>query len=264
MFAIIQCNCVGEGFSYTCDDSWLPVSMMEILDHDWLSNLQLTGFACWSWCDFWVACFCWTFLLTSGRRRSSRVRICRWRNNVVGATPVVACGVAWYVIRNSTRRCEGERPSFSVAFIARLKVWTKRSASLFEDGWYGAQRMCFIPFFFANVANLAETIANCGRLSETICSSNPYYANILRRGLTVSAVVVVVISTTSGHLEWASMTLKSMRPWKGPAKSMWILVHGKFGHNHGCRGAAGGNALTVWQGRHAWAIFSIALSMPFH
>ena len=41
--AIIQHDCVGQGSSYACDDSWLPVSMMEIPDHDRLSNLQLTG-----------------------------------------------------------------------------------------------------------------------------------------------------------------------------------------------------------------------------
>ena len=42
--AIIQRDFVGEGSSYACDDSWLPISMTEIPGHDRLSNLQLTGF----------------------------------------------------------------------------------------------------------------------------------------------------------------------------------------------------------------------------
>ena len=59
----------------------------------------------------------------------------------------------------------------------------------------------------------------------------------------VLAVVVVEISNTSGHFEWAStMTIKDV-PMNGLAKSMWMLCHGFVGHVHGWRGARGGKCL---------------------
>ena len=38
---------------------------------------------------------------------------------------------------------------------------------------------------------------------------------------------------TSGHLEWASTTMRNIRHWNGPAKSILIHVHGVLGHSQG-------------------------------
>jgi hypothetical protein len=35
--------------------------------------------------------------------------------------------------------------------MAVLKVLTARSASPLDDGWYGTEKMCLIPFFFRKV-----------------------------------------------------------------------------------------------------------------
>ena len=41
------------------------------------------------------------------------------------------------------KRCVSESPSYFPALIACLNVHTKRSASPFDAGWYGALRVCF-------------------------------------------------------------------------------------------------------------------------
>ena len=101
--------------------------------------------------------------------------------------------------------------------------------------------MCLILFPFTKDLNSAEV--NCGPLSVTICSGSPYAANSSRSLTTVFDVDVVVISKTSGHLEWASMMTKNEVPIKRPAKSRCSLCHGLAGQVHGCDGARGGACL---------------------
>jgi hypothetical protein len=54
---------------------------------------------------------------------------------------------------NLLHRWDRLRPSFSLAFMACLKVWIKRSTAPFEDGWYGAHHVCLMLFFFMKSAN---------------------------------------------------------------------------------------------------------------
>ena len=49
--------------------------------------------ACRSWLYFCWDCLALTWAAVSGRGRSNRVRSSRWRNNVLGVTPVVQWGV---------------------------------------------------------------------------------------------------------------------------------------------------------------------------
>ena len=102
--------------------------------------------------------------------------------------------------------CSYERVISNPAFVALWKVCTNRSAAPFHNEWYRAHLMCLIPFICRNEANSAET--NCGLLSETNCSGRPYAAKIFLSSMMVLCAVVVAISTTSGHFECASMTIK--------------------------------------------------------
>ena len=53
--------------------------------------------------------------------------------------------------------------------------------------------------------------------------------------------VVVVISTTSGHFEWASITIKYILFWKGP---VCTRCQGLLGHSQGRKGATAGEFFT--------------------
>ncbi len=101
--------------------------------------------------------------------------------------------------------------------------------------------MCFTRLLLRNHSNSSET--NCGPLSDTSCSGRPYAANNFRNSLMVAEDVVVLISMTSGHFEWASTTISRVRPLNGPAKSTWMR---REGQTHGCMGATGGALLTLW------------------
>ena len=49
-----------------------------------------------------------------------------------------------------------------------LNVWTAPSARPFDDGWYGAVRVCVIPFFLKKLVN--SSLVNWVPLSVTILS----------------------------------------------------------------------------------------------
>ena len=131
-------------------------------------------------------------------------------NKTDGETAVVPQGVARYWRRKLARRCENDRPSFSDLRMATLKVCTNLYAKPFEEGWYGDTRICLIPLNWQKLANSPDT--NCGLLSETSCSGNPFAANIFLSTATVWVAVVVDISTTSGHLELASAATWNICP----------------------------------------------------
>ena len=110
--------------------------------------------------------------------------------------------------------------------MARLKVYTNRSARPLEEGGYGEYWICLMWLPFMNCLNSAEV--NCGPLSETSCSGNPNCAKSVRKTLMVfKEVVACDITTTSGHLEWALTTMKNILPMKGPAKSTWRLARSR-------------------------------------
>ena len=110
-------------------------------------------------------------------------------------------------------------------------------------GVVGAEWICFTPFSWKNSDNSAEM--NCGSLSETNCSGEPYTANRCLRTSMVLCTLVEVISYTSGHLEWASTTMKNILCKNGPAKSTCIRCQGLDGHVHGWSGADVGACLML-------------------
>lgn len=59
----------------------------------------------------------------------------------------------------------------------------------------------------------------------------------IRSFVIVRVVVADLIGNTSGHLEWASTTIKNMEFKNGPAKSTCKRSHGVDGHSQGCTGA---------------------------
>ena len=69
-------------------------------------------------------------------------------------------------------------------------------------------------------------------------------------------LVVVFISTTSGHFEWASTSTKNILPLNGLAKSTYIRCHGRNGHTHGWSGATAGILLVILQEAQSRAIIS--------
>jgi len=67
-------------------------------------------------------------------------------------------------------------------------AWNILSTVPFEAGWYGAHRICLIPFCLKNKEKFSAT--NWGPLSETSCGK-PYLAKISQRTVTVLLAVVV-------------------------------------------------------------------------
>ena len=90
--------------------------------------------------------------------------------------------------------------------------------------------MCLISFSVRNELNSLDV--NWAPLSDTICCS-PNLANINRSASIVEALVAEFIGTTSGHLLWASTTIRNILSRYGPAKSMCSRRHGFDGHSQG-------------------------------
>ena len=152
------------------------------------------------------------------------------------------------------------------SFIARilfLKVWMNRSANPFVAGWYGADLKYLIPLRLINVANSSEE--NWLPLSDTICAGIPLRENIDLRTSIVFVDVVVYISTSAGHFEWASTkTKKNILIRNGPAKSMCTLSYGEECHSQGCNGAMADIFWFFWHPKHCFANFLMSLSIPGH
>ena len=124
--------------------------------------------------------------------------------------------------------------------------------------------MCLTPFRLRNVPNSSDV--NWGPLSDTSCSGRPY---LPKRCLStcysmVFAAVVLAISKTSGHFEWASTTTKYEVPKHGPAKLTWTLCQGRDGHIHRCKGATAGACLTSKQAMQPFTKSSMSRSIPGH
>ena len=83
-----------------------------------------------------------------------------------------------------------------------LKVCTNLYASLFVAGWYGALRVCWIPFALQKSVNSLET--NWGQLFVKILTGS--LAKMCLCLFTVHLAVVDFILMTSGHLLCASTT----------------------------------------------------------
>ena len=71
-----------------------------------------------------------------------------------------------------------------------------------------------------------------------------------------------MIATTSNHLEWASMTTRSIS--KGPAKSMCNVIQGQVGQDHGSNGEVGREGRSCWHSQHSLTICSISWSVLGH
>ena len=92
--------------------------------------------------------------------------------------------------------------------------------------------MCFMPFIFMKAANSLDT--NCGPLLLTSCSGSPFAAKIFLSSQIVFGAPVDVISTTPGHLEYASTMMRNIFPMNGSAlarvklasyrRRFWILL----------------------------------------
>ena len=86
-----------------------------------------------------------------GLRRSNLVRDLLPNSSSAGEEPVVLCGVILYVNRTLASLVEKVpdvsflRPFFTIC--------TALSASPFEAGWYGAEVVCFTPFFLRTSSN---------------------------------------------------------------------------------------------------------------
>ena len=118
--------------------------------------------------------------------------------------------------RNSDKQWMRDRPSFSPACMAHLTVWTKHLARQFDEGWYGALRMCVIPFHFKNWVNLSDV--NWGPLPETSWSGRPKRANTKHRASVVWSDVVADIGMTSGYFSGCPIrwTFSSGMVWQSP------------------------------------------------
>ena len=145
---------------------------------------------------------------------------------------------------------------------ACLNVCTKRLASPFVAGWYGADLMCLIPLLLMKARN--SVAMNCGPLSLTSCSGKPCAVKSFLSSSMVLVVFVEAIGITSGHLECTSTTIKNIVPKNGPVKSTWMRCQGCAGHSHEGSGAILGLFWVSWQPVHPFDTCSIALSIPGH
>jgi len=63
-------------------------------------------------------------------------------------------------------------------------------------------------------------------LSDTIVSEIPNWENTVLKCSIAAVADDELVHTASIHLEYASIRTKKVLPKNGPAKSMWIRVHG--------------------------------------
>ena len=103
-------------------------------------------------------------------------------------------------------------PSFSLACMAHLNVWTNRSASPLEEEWYGALRICLMQLHFKNWANTSE-------ITEAIVRNKVVWYAIARKymghAVMVWRAVMAGMGITYGHFECAPTNLKNISPEMG-------------------------------------------------
>ena len=115
----------------TCNPVW---SQLHIADHYSLRR------ACRSCCIFGAACFAATCSSTAEHNRSNCPHIPLQKQDTrryMGCTAIGKVEVPQSLLKWGSM-C-------SPASIAFLKVFTKRSAAPFEEGWYGVHLMCLMP-----------------------------------------------------------------------------------------------------------------------
>ena len=114
-----------------------------------------------------------------------------------------------------------------------LRVPCIHSTTPLPRGWYGDARTCSIPFVLRNLVN--NLLVNCGPLSLTKDTGNPFLQNISFSLSTTTLVVVFFMGTASGHLVAMSMYVK--RNWCPPLghreRSNQVHSHpfGRDGHH---------------------------------
>lgn len=139
--------------------------------------------------------------------------------------------------------------------------WTVRSAWPLELGWNGAVKIFFIQFFFRKSCtsfDLKEVL-----LSDTIYCGSPKVANSFVNSDIIWFESVDGTCRTSVHFIVGSTIIKKFCFWKGPAKSMWSLVHGCSGTSQFRVGALGGLCLISWHESLEIIRSSICLSIPY-
>ena len=176
----------------------------------------------WLCCRFWVCCLSSTPSAAFGRSRSRHVWGCRPKSSSAGDIPVVISGIVRYMKRTFARWVFIV-PTFTY-FKPFLSIWTSRSASLFEAGWYGAEVVCFIPLILRIALNswLVRPVPSL----VTMVSGKPNLA----KSVTPQWQLLMMWQLVSINLEWVSMATRMVFPWKGPAKSRCSLAHGLVGH----------------------------------
>ena len=56
----------------------------------------------------------------------------------------------------------------------------------------------------------------------------------------ILVMMILFIENTSDHFEWAPMMKITIKLMNGPVKSICVLPHREFGHDHGCISALSG------------------------
>ena len=107
---------------------------------------------------------------------------------------------------------------------AHLNVSTKRSAWLLDCGWLGGAWTCVMQLDLQKWRN--DSDVNCIPSTETNVSGRLCWLNGRLRMVMVEWVSAIFIGKLFGHLEWASTTIRKLRPLIGPAKSTSIRGHG--------------------------------------
>ena len=145
-----------------------------------------------------------TFSPVVGRRRVNRDRESRPRNRLAGVLPVVGWLVDWYVSKKLPIRC------WTDSWLPLPLVFEGLNHSFSQSD---ACHMIGSYSYVFNTVHLWEVYklftANCGPLSPTQWTGNPYFAKNSRK-MVIAALAVVfrAIKKISGQRECASTIMK--------------------------------------------------------
>ena len=150
---------------------------------------------------------------------------------LVHASLVVGCSVFLQDNKNSQSLWVTDFPCWTMTFSDRLNVFTRRSASPFEDGWYD-EHLMFYPIRFHKIwifsgGKLRAIVCNYLLRQAICCKPFPQFLDGLLEVVLDSSIIL-------GHFACTSVATMNIL-WKNdPTKSTWMYSHRCFGHNHGC------------------------------
>ena len=146
---------------------------------------------------------------------------------------------------------------------ALVKGFMNDSTKTFACGQSGFTLWWIIPFIF--MKSLNSLLWKGGPLSEVIFSGRPCVANIFARDRLTACAVVLRMISTSGNLEYSSITTNSISPvGNGPQKSIWRKRQGWVGSSDIWTGVGDIAGPVAWQARQSTIRFSASLSIPGH